>query len=143
MSTAQKPKKKMTRAQLKEALTVYADDNHKLATIILELRDELEKTNEYLNRYDSGEKPDPSRFYVKDLRTTEDLFFFIKEDFKGCSAIDMRKTFTTYKLNYALTDEEFLTVTNGIERQIQEEESEEFLEMREKWIKGVKEEETV
>ena len=143
MSTPQKPKKKMSRARLKEALTVYAEDNNRLAIMIVELRDELEKTNEYLNRYDSGEAPDPSRFYVRDLRTTEDLYAFIREDFKGCSAIDMRKTFTTYKINYALTDQEFLEITNGIEQKIQEEESEEFLEMRSLWITGVKSEESV
>ena len=119
---------------LKNAL----EANRELSRMVLELRSEVEKLNEeWCSDPQMKEKID----WIPDLRTRAQLKSFLRQGFKGYSIADVKKTVNTYQLNYALTGEEFLKVTNEIEKELANEETQEFLEARGMWIQATRNEE--
>ena len=134
-------KKKPTRRELEEALHQYNAHcenlevhNQYLLEQLEDLRDQLQDRESKLSAYASDDPPPPFSRYIEDIRTIEQLKAYIRDGFKDDTNLDMRKVTSTYQINYALTNEQFINITNTLEKEIRATETKEFLAERKKWL---------
>ena len=143
--TGTKKAKKPTRRELEEALHQYHAhtenlevNNQYLLEQIKDLQEQLQDRELKLSAYASDDPPPPFSKYIEDIRTIEQLKAYIREGFKNDTNLDMRKQSSTYQINYAMSNEQFLTITNTLEKEIRATENEEFLAERHKWLDNIK-----
>ena len=127
-----KPKAKQAQQTRKKLL----EDNQSLVSMVLKLRDQLNQKNtaEY-------EERQGFRYGIPDLRSLAELKAYMKDGFFGSNDSDRRKAFMTYRINFAMSEQDLFDELNKIEREIQSEEDENFLLERDYQITKVKKQE--
>ena len=109
------------------------EDNKRLASVVMQLRAELESVNHKLALHEAGEKPPV--ISVPDIRTRADLKHYLRDGFRGSNLLDRRKALMTFQINKDYTTTELYAIINEVENEIQRNESEEFLQERNEWVK--------